>query len=171
MARATYVPINGDVLAWRWSRAGVDDVELAERCDTSPDVVEEWREGEREPTKTQFGRLVARLRRPASIYFLAEPPELDPAIRAFRSPPGAAQERHLLDAELRAIATAERLQKVARWVREHREETNPRDSAYLDRDADQRRAAGGASVPGLASGGAVVSDLDVAGGEGAAPAP
>ena len=45
-------------------QAGVDDVELAERCNTSPDVVEEWPEGERQPTMTQFQQLVARLRRP-----------------------------------------------------------------------------------------------------------
>jgi hypothetical protein len=71
MPPATHVPINGDFLAWAMDQAGVDDVELAERCSTSPDVVEDWREGEREPTKTQFSRLVARLRRLASVYFLA----------------------------------------------------------------------------------------------------
>ena len=120
MARATYVPINGEVLAWAMDQAGVDDVELAEWCTTSPDVVEGWREGELQPAKTQFRRLVARLRRPASIYFLAEPPAADPIIRAFRSPPGATGERHLTDAELRAIQSAERIQKVARWVRERR---------------------------------------------------
>lgn len=101
-------------------QAGVDDVELAERCETSPEVVAEWRNGDSKPTKTQFRRLVARLRRPSSVYFLSERPADDPVIRAFRSPPGAAQERRLLDAELRAIQTAERLQKVARWIREQR---------------------------------------------------
>lgn len=120
MARATYVPINGQVLAWAMEHAGVDDVELAERCGTSPDVVEDWRQGDLEPTKTQCRQLVARLRRPSSIYFLAEPPDDDPVIRAFRSPPGAKGERHLTDAELRAIQTAERIQKVAKWVRERR---------------------------------------------------
>ena len=72
MARATYVPINGDVLAWAMEQAGVDDLELAERCGTSPDVVEEWRDGDLEPTKTQFRQLVARLRRLRPSYFLAE---------------------------------------------------------------------------------------------------
>jgi Zn-dependent peptidase ImmA (M78 family) len=120
MPRATYVPINGDVLTWSMNEAGVDDVELAVRCGTTPDVVEAWREGDEKPTKTQFNRLVARLRRPAAVYFLAEPPADDPVIRAFRSPPGATADRELLDAELRAIQTAERLQKIARWVREER---------------------------------------------------
>lgn len=120
MPRPTHVPINGNVLAWAMQQAGVDDVELAERCSTSPDVVEDWREGDGTPTKTQFRQLVARLRRPASVYFLAEPPADDPIVRAFRNPPGATGERHLTDAELRAIQTAERIQKVARWVRERR---------------------------------------------------
>lgn len=120
MARATYVPINGDVLAWAMKQVGVDDTELAQRCETTPDVVEAWREGEEKPKKTEFNKLVARLRRPASIYFLSEPPADDPIIRAFRSPPGAAADRELLDDELRAIQTAERLQKIARWVREQR---------------------------------------------------
>jgi Zn-dependent peptidase ImmA (M78 family) len=122
MPRSTHVPINGDVLVWAMEQADVDDVELAKRCETTPDVVEAWREGEAEPKKTQFNKLVARLRRPAGIYFLAEPPADDPVIRAFRSPPGAAARRKLLDEEIRAIRTAERLQKIGRWVREERDD-------------------------------------------------
>lgn len=117
---AIYIPINGDVLTWAMEQAGVDDVELAERCDTSPDVVEEWREGELRPTKTQFRKLVARLRRPAAIYFLVSPPADDTIIRAFRNPPGVSGERVLTDAELRAIQMAERLQRIGRWIREQR---------------------------------------------------
>jgi Zn-dependent peptidase ImmA (M78 family) len=118
--RPTYVPINGEVLEWAMEQAGVNDVELAERCGTTPDVVADWREGELHPTKTQFNQLVARLRRPSGIYFLAEAPEDDPVIRAFRGPPGSQRARTLTDAEVRALQTAERLQKVARWVRGHR---------------------------------------------------
>jgi Zn-dependent peptidase ImmA (M78 family) len=120
MGRAISVPINGDVLAWAMAQAGVDDIELAERCKTSPDVIADWREGDQKPTKTQFNRAVARLRRPRAIYFLAEPPEDDPVIRAFRSPPGQEGARQLTDTELRALRTAERLQKIARWIREQR---------------------------------------------------
>jgi Zn-dependent peptidase ImmA (M78 family) len=122
MARAIYVPINGDVLAWAMREAGVDDIELSARCKTTPDVVEAWREGDEEPTKTQFKQLVARLRRPASVYFLKEPPEADPVIRAFRRPPGATNDRELLDQERRAVQAAERLQKIAKWIREQRDD-------------------------------------------------
>jgi hypothetical protein len=111
MPRAMLVPINGTVLAWAMEQAGVDDLELADRVGTSPDVIEQCRVGEAQPSKTQFRRLVSRLRRPSSIYFLAEPPEHDPALRAFRSPPRTTVERHLLDEELRAIQTVERLQR------------------------------------------------------------
>jgi Zn-dependent peptidase ImmA (M78 family) len=99
-------------------QAGVDDVELAERCGTDPDVVAEWREGTTEPGKTQFRRLVARLRRPSAIYFLREPPEPDPVLTQFRHRPGERGSRDLLDVELRAIRSAERVQKVSRWIRE-----------------------------------------------------
>jgi Zn-dependent peptidase ImmA (M78 family) len=122
MARTIHVPINGEVLTWAMQEAGVSDLELSERCKTTLDVVEAWRDGDEKPTKTQFNLLVARLRRPASVYFLARPPEADPVIRAFRKPPGAKDDRELLDAERRAVQSAERLQKVARWVREQRED-------------------------------------------------
>lgn len=120
MPNTIYVPINGDVLAWAMEQAGVDAAELAERCGTTPEIVEGWRAGERQPTKTQFRKLVARLRRPSAIYFLANPPADDAIIRAFRNPPGVEGERVLADAELRAIQTAERIQKVGRWIREQR---------------------------------------------------
>ena len=120
MARATYVPITGLVLDWAMREAGVDDEELAERCSTEASVVAQWREGETKPTKTQFRALVSRLRRPSAIYFLAEPPREDPTLRAFRYPPATLGERDLSDPEVRAIRTAERIQRIARWVREQR---------------------------------------------------
>jgi Zn-dependent peptidase ImmA (M78 family) len=122
MARIIHVPINGAVLEWAMREAGVDDDELSARCKTTPDVIEAWCDGDEQPTKTQFNHLVARLRRPASVYFLKEPPEPDPVIRAFRRPPGARDDRELMDAERRAVQTAERLQKIAKWIREQRDD-------------------------------------------------
>jgi hypothetical protein len=87
------VPINGVVLAWAMAQAGVDDSELAEWCKTESEVVVAWRLGETQPGKTQFRRIVARLRRPSAIYFLPEPPEDDPVIAAFRQAPGERGER------------------------------------------------------------------------------
>jgi Zn-dependent peptidase ImmA (M78 family) len=122
MARTVHVPINGAVLAWAMREAGVDAAELSARCKTTLDVIEAWCDGDEQPTKTQFNRLVARLRRPASIYFLKDPPEADEVIRAFRRPPGARDDRELLEAERRAVQTAERLQKIAKWIREGRDD-------------------------------------------------
>jgi len=120
MARATLIPINGDVLEWAMHSLGVGVDELAQKCGTSPEVIESWAAGERQPTKTEFKKLVARLRRPSTVYFLAEPPEEDPVIRAFRSPPGSAGPRTLTDLETQALTAAERIQKVAKWIRERR---------------------------------------------------
>lgn len=112
------MPINPRVLAWAMDQSGVDDVELAFRCKTTPDVVQGWRTGDALPGKTEFRNLVARLRRPSAVYFLPSPPSEDPAIAAFRHPPGVEADRFLIDRELTFIRTAERIQKVARWVRE-----------------------------------------------------
>lgn len=120
MARATYIPVTPRVLEWAMAQAGVSDEDLAVRCETSPDVVEDWRRGEAQPTKTQFNRLVTRLRRPSAVYFLADPPEDDSAVRAFRAPTGGASNRELTDKELVAIQSAERIQAIARWVRRDR---------------------------------------------------
>lgn len=101
-------------------QAAVGDLELAERCGVDVDAVREWRSGASRPTKTQFAKLVARLRRPSSVYFLPEPPDADPVLRAFRGPPGSSRHRPLEDKELIALQSAERIQKIARWVRAER---------------------------------------------------
>lgn len=118
MPKATFVPINGAVLQWAMGQAGVSDAVLARHCKVRNADVAAWRAGSRHPTKTQFTKLVARLRRPASIYFLETPPADNPVVKAFRHPPGKTGARELLDVELRGIQTAERLQRVARWTRE-----------------------------------------------------
>jgi Zn-dependent peptidase ImmA (M78 family) len=112
------VPINPDVLAWAMEQAGIDDLDLAIRCKTSEDAVRAWRTGGAKPGKTEFKRLVGRLRRPSVIYFLPEPPADDPVVSAFRHPPGTTPDRDLIDREQTSIRTAERIQRVARWTRE-----------------------------------------------------
>jgi Zn-dependent peptidase ImmA (M78 family) len=117
MAKAE-VPINQAVLAWAMEQSGVDEVDLAMACKTSPEAVLEWLTGEVFPGKTEFRRLVRKLRRPGAIYFLPAPPGGDPAIAAFRAPPGAEADRALIDREQTYIHTAERIRKVAGWTRE-----------------------------------------------------
>jgi Zn-dependent peptidase ImmA (M78 family) len=112
------VALNPEVLSWSMRQAGVDDAELAARCKTTPEAVRSWRSGEALPGKTEFGKLVARLRRPSAFYFLPRPPADDPVVTAFRRPPGSDAGRGLIDKEQTSIRTAERIQKVARWTRE-----------------------------------------------------
>jgi Zn-dependent peptidase ImmA (M78 family) len=114
----TPVPINPDVLAWAMAQAGVDDAELAAKCGTERVIVREWRTGLARPGKSEFRKLVQRLRRPGAIYFLPEPPVDDPGLTTFRHPPGASAERRLVDREQISIRTAERIQQVSRWTRQ-----------------------------------------------------
>ncbi len=151
-------------------QAGVDEdgVELAERCKTSPDVVSKsgakanvsrrrrssgslWRgcDGPRRSTSLQ--------NRPRSTRLL-ERSGVHPALAR------PARRRAQGDRDRRAVAEG-----GAVGPRAPRGPTR-RHSAHLDCDANQRGARRGASVPGLASGGAVVGDLDHAGGAGAVQA-
>jgi Zn-dependent peptidase ImmA (M78 family) len=115
------VQLNPEVLSWAMRQVGVDDVELATKCKTTPEAVRSWRTGEAFPGKTEFAKLVARLRRPSAFYFLPRPPGDDLVTAAFRRPPGAEAGRALIDREQTYIRTAERIQKVARWTREQTE--------------------------------------------------
>lgn len=97
---------------------GVGEEELAERCGTTPDEVYAWLEGEAEPGKTQFGKLVSALRRPSAFFFLPEPPLEASVGAAFRSPAGVGGPRRLLRDEHEALRSARRIQRVARWIEE-----------------------------------------------------
>jgi Zn-dependent peptidase ImmA (M78 family) len=112
------VPLNPDVLRWSMEQAGVDARELADRCKTTAREVQSWLNGDTQPGRTEFKRLVTRLRRPRAIYFLPKPPADDPAMASFRHPPGLTAERELIDREQTSIRTAERIQQVAKWTRE-----------------------------------------------------
>jgi Zn-dependent peptidase ImmA (M78 family) len=111
------VPLNPAVLRWAMEQSGVGERELADRCGTTTQEVRSWLAGNSKPGKTQFNKLVARLRRPRAIYFLLEPPPEDPVMASFRHPPGADADRDLIDREQTSIRTAERIQQVARWTR------------------------------------------------------
>ena len=116
MARATYVPITPEVLEWAMVEAGAEPPDVAERAGVEVDRVLGWLSGEEQPTKTQFGRLPDFFKRPAAFFFLPEPPQAEAIPTSFRHPPGG--ERDATRAELEAIRTARRVQKVAAWTGE-----------------------------------------------------
>lgn len=116
MARPTYVPITPSVLNWAISEAGIDVSEVAQSAGVEHDDVVAWTEGNREPTKTQFKRMVALLKRPESFFFLPEPPQGVALPAAFRHPPGGMREP--TPAELEQLRKARRVQRVGKWLAE-----------------------------------------------------
>ncbi len=98
--------------------AGVDVEDLAEQCQTTPDVVRAWLHGDTTPGKTQFQKIAARLRRPTAFFFLPTPPRELGIGAAFRSPAGLSGPRELLKSENDALRAARRIQRVARWIAE-----------------------------------------------------
>lgn len=117
MARPTYVPITPSVLNWAIAEAGVDAAEVAQCAGVEQADVAAWIEGGAKPTKTQFKRLASFLKRPASFFFLPEPPEQVALPAAFRHPPGGMREP--TQAELEQLRKARRVQRVGRWLAEH----------------------------------------------------
>ncbi len=116
MARPTYVPITPSVLNWAISEAGVDVSEVAQSAGVQQDDVVAWIKGRQEPTKTQFKRVASFLKRPASFFFLPEPPEAIALPAAFRHPPGGMREP--TSGELEHLRKARRIQRVGKWLAE-----------------------------------------------------
>ncbi len=117
MGRGVAVPINPAVLAWALNEAGVGEGDLAEHCQVSEDVVAAWLDGSDQPNATQFSRVVTGLKRPRAVFFLPTPPKPSATLRAFRAAPGRAPNKPPPAAEVQALRTAERLQRIASWIR------------------------------------------------------
>jgi len=113
---ATFVPITPTVLEWAINEAGVDPAQVAEKAGVEPDAVLGWIAGEVQPTKTQFGRVMQFLKRPAPFFFLAEPPVEAQVPASFRHAPGGA--RDATKTELEAVRRARRVQRIAKWTAE-----------------------------------------------------
>ena len=116
MPRATYIPITGSVLRWAINESGRSDSEFAQRVGADSDTVQAWIDGQAQPTKTQFNKIVSTLRRPSAAFFLSEPPQhlnLPPPLR--RSV--GARNRELDAQELREIRWARRLQQLVAHLR------------------------------------------------------
>jgi Zn-dependent peptidase ImmA (M78 family)/transcriptional regulator with XRE-family HTH domain len=97
-------------------QASVTEQQLADRCGVSPQTVTDWLAGAEQPSKTQFKKLAALLRRQSAFFFLPQPPAHDAVPAAFRHPPGESQGRILLPEEANAIRRARRFQRVSEWV-------------------------------------------------------
>ena len=112
---ARTVPITAEVLAWAREEAGLTQVELAERTRFDVEWVQAWENAEARPTKGQFSKLVAALKRPSALFFLPEPPVEAGMPTTFRSAQALGDHRLGPD-ETRQIRWARRLQELAAWV-------------------------------------------------------
>ena len=117
MPRATYIPITGSVLRWAISESGLSDSEFAQKVRADPDNLQAWIDGQAQPTKTQFKKIVSTLRRPSAAFFLPEPPQhlsLPPPLRRSLG----AENRALNAQELREVRWARRLQQLVAHLRQ-----------------------------------------------------
>jgi Zn-dependent peptidase ImmA (M78 family)/transcriptional regulator with XRE-family HTH domain len=98
MAQSVRVAINPEVLRWARELGGFSVEELARAAGTKPARVQEWEEGDLEPTLPQLRKVASALRRSTAFFFLPDVPQPDlPRPPDFRSAP----ERHEPSIELR----------------------------------------------------------------------
>jgi Zn-dependent peptidase ImmA (M78 family)/transcriptional regulator with XRE-family HTH domain len=103
MAQTVRVEINPEVLRWARELGGFTVDELARATGTKPGRVEEWEEGELQPTLRQLREIAWALRRPTAFFLLAEVPQPDlPQPPDFRSAPDQHEPSIQLRRELRA---------------------------------------------------------------------
>jgi Zn-dependent peptidase ImmA (M78 family) len=105
------VPINPDLLQWAIGESGYSAGELVERLKIERSMLTKWLEGDEQPSKTQFNRLVSVLGRPSSLFFLPEPPTRSEIPEEYRSAPGRTG-RNLRPSELRDVRSKRRLQRM-----------------------------------------------------------
>jgi len=116
MSRATYVPITGAVLEWARREAGFTVASLAMKIQVSPSDISAWEAESAQPNKTQFGKLLAALRRPSALFFADSPPASAPLRASFRRASGEYGTASV--SEFGPLQTARRYQQVAEWLYE-----------------------------------------------------
>jgi Zn-dependent peptidase ImmA (M78 family)/transcriptional regulator with XRE-family HTH domain len=113
------MPVNPSLVMWARTEAGWDVETLAGRLEVDPEVLLAWETGAAQPNTTQLKDLANALRRPTSVFFLPEPPELDSVTPKFRAALGATAKRELNAEERTAIRAAQKLQRVTGWIAKH----------------------------------------------------
>lgn len=90
MSAVEFAPVNHQVLAWARTEGGWQPEQVAKSLQVKPERVLAWEQGERRPTYRQAEHLARFFRRPLSIFFQPEPPELPPLASEYRRLPGVA---------------------------------------------------------------------------------
>jgi Zn-dependent peptidase ImmA (M78 family)/transcriptional regulator with XRE-family HTH domain len=111
----TYVPLNPRVLGWAIKDSGLSIDDLAAKVSAPARAIREWVQGKSAPSKTQFARLAVALGRPTAFFFRREPPLSTQPTVHLRAPTGYAR-RPVTPHERQAIAQAQGLQNLMRWL-------------------------------------------------------
>lgn len=106
--------INPDVLRWSMRDSDLTVADVAAVTSRSRAVVERWLSGDEMPTKADVEKIGKRAGRSIQFYFLPKPPPESPAVAQFRSAIGRSEND--ATAEVAAVRSAARLQKVVRWA-------------------------------------------------------
>lgn len=88
MARSTEAVVDGAILEWARSSAGLSIEDAAKSLQTKPEKVESWEDGSSAPSMAQLRKMAATYRRPLSDFYLPRRPENDPLPHDFRRLPG-----------------------------------------------------------------------------------
>ena len=87
MPSSQNISINPELLSWARQESGFELFRVAKRLNVTPEKIEAWETGERQPTMRQVENLARFFHRPLSVFFLPEPPELTPLSAEYRRLP------------------------------------------------------------------------------------
>jgi hypothetical protein len=122
---AKLAPVNPSVLTWAMAEAGLNITTLAERAKLSPDRVSSFVTGDDQPKTGEFRQLAKALQRSLAFFFMPHPPQHSPMVASFRQPSGNEGARSLNPAELAALRSVARWQRVVAWIRQKNEDPSP----------------------------------------------
>lgn len=128
------LPINPAMLSWAMADSGLSVSDVAALTGRLSSTVLEWLSADSKPTKGDVEKIAHRAGRSVQFFFLPQPPAPTPIAVRFRSAIEGASADPV--EELRALRTAQSLQKVARWAAE----ADDRHPAPLPRVTDDPTA-------------------------------
>lgn len=115
MSKATLVPITPSVLNWAMGESGYTKESLAHDLKIPSETLRGWLEEGRQPSLTEFRKLVSLLKRTPSTFLLPSPPDQSGFTIQFRRPTKAGRSL-LLRKERHAIREARRIQEAISWI-------------------------------------------------------
>lgn len=127
-------PINHEVLKWAVAESGYPAADIAAHMKIDGAEFESWLAGSGGPTRGQFTKLAAKLRRPKAIFFLPKPPEANALPPNLRRAVGRTQ-RDLAADELLQVRRARRLQRLLSLLARDRQ-ASPIALPTLDESSD-----------------------------------